>query len=305
MRKISTFFYCILQGLKNIHRNGMFSLASIGTIAASLFLIGIFYFVTANFSHMMQSAESSVGVTVFFEEDITEEEILELQTEIKKRAEVAEIVYISAEEAWEEYKEKHLNEDLIATFGNDNPLEDSASFEIYLNDVEMQTSLVKYLEGLNGIRRVNDAGSVVESLTGINYIITGISAAIIIILIGVAIFLINMTISTGISVRKEEISIMHLIGATDFFVHAPFVVEGMMLGLCGALLPLVVLKVVYEKVVFSLSDEFESVFYKLNFMSEEAIFHELTPLVLTIGVGIGFLGSYITARKQLRKIDLR
>ena len=283
----------------------MFSLASIGTIAASLFLIGIFYFVTANFSHMMQSAESSVGVTVFFDEGITEEEINVLQQDIKKRAEVADIVYISAEEAWENYKEKHLNEELIATFGNDNPLADSASFEIYLNDVDMQKSLVKYLEGLNGIRRVNDAGSVAESLSGINYIITGISAAIILVLVGVAVFLINMTIATGISVRKEEISIMHLIGATDFFVHAPFVVEGMILGFGGAILPLVVLHVVYEKVVFSLSDEFESVFYKLNFMSEEAIFHDLTPLVLAIGVGIGFLGSYITARKELRKIDLR
>ena len=76
-------------------------------------------------------------------------------------------------------------------------------------------------------------------------------------------------------------------------------------GFSGAVLPLVVLHFVYEKVVFSLSDEFESVFYKLNFMSEEAIFHELTPIVLAIGVGIGFLGSYITAKKQLRKIDLR
>ena len=305
MQKISTFFYCVLQGLKNIKRNGMFSLASIGTIAASLFLIGIFYFVTANFEHMMQSAESSVGVTVFFDEGITEEEISVLQQEIKKRAEVAEIVYISAEEAWEQYKEKHLNEELIATFGNDNPLADSASFEIYLNDVDMQKSLVKYLEGLNGIRRINDAGSVAESLSGINYIITGISAAIILILVGVAVFLINMTISTGISVRREEISIMHLIGATDFFVHAPFVVEGMILGFCGAVVPLIVLHFVYEKVVFSLSDEFESVFYKLNFMSEAEIFHDLTPLVLAIGVGIGFFGSYITAKRQLRKIDLR
>lgn len=305
MRKINTFFYCVLQGLKNIQRNGMFSLASIGTIAASLFLIGIFYFVTANFGHMMQAAESSVGVTAFFEEDITEEEINRLQVEIKKRAEVAEIVYISAEEAWEQYKEKHLNEELIATFGDDNPLEDCASFEIYLNDVEMQKSFVKYLEGLHGIRRVNNSESVAESLSGINYIITGISAAIILVLVAVAVFLINMTISTGISVRKEEISIMHLIGATDFFVHAPFVVEGIFLGFFGALLPLIVLHFVYEKVVFALSDEFESVFYKLNFMSEEAIFHNLTPLVIAIGVGIGFLGSYLTAKKQLRKIDLR
>ena len=305
MQRISTFFYCVLQGLKNIKRNGMFSLASIGTIAASLFLIGIFYFVTANFDHMMQAAESSVGVTAFFEEGITEAQIEQLEIKIKKRAEVADVIYISAEEAWETYKEKHLKDDLIETFGNDNPLKDSASFEVYLNDVSMQNSLVKYLEGLEGIRKVNDAESVAESLTGINSIVTLISAVIILILVGVAVFLINTTISTGISVRKEEISIMHLIGATDFFVHAPFVVEGMLLGFCGAILPLVFLHFIYEQVVVALSEEFESVFYKLNFLQEAEVFHVLTPVILIIGVGIGFFGSYITAKRQLRKIDLR
>ncbi|MCH5272638.1 MAG: ABC transporter permease [Lachnospiraceae bacterium] len=305
MQSIRTFFYCLKQGIRSIFHNGKFSLASVGTIAASLFLIGLFYFVAVNVSYVMKEAEQNVGVTVLFEKDCPERTVQAIGDAIKKRAEVAEVVYISAEEAWENYKKDHLNEELASTFGTDNPLEDSASYKVFLNDVSMQAVLVRYIEGLNGVRRVNALDGVAESLSGLNRIATLISVSIILILVAVAVFLIHMTISMGISVRKEEISIMNLIGATDFFVRFPFVVEGMLLGLVGAFLPLGILHLIYSKVIGFLSGEFESVFYKMTFLSEEQIFRRLTPLVIGIGVFIGLLGSVMTTRKQLRKISLR
>ncbi|MDD6034836.1 MAG: permease-like cell division protein FtsX [Lachnospiraceae bacterium] len=305
MQSIRTFFYCLKQGIRSIFHNGMFSLASIGTIAASLFLLGLFFFVTANVQYVMKEAEQNVGVTVLFVEDCPEAKIKKIGEEIQKRAEVADVIFISAEEAWENYKKDHLNEELAATFGDDNPLENSASYKVFLNDVSMQSVLIRYIESLDGVRRVNALEGVAESLEGINRIVTLVCAAIIIVLVAVAVFLIRMTVSIGISVRKEEISIMNLIGATDFFVRFPFVVEGVILGLCGAVLPLGILHLIYGKVIDYLSGEYQSVFHKMTFLSEESIFRQLTPLVIAIGVLIGWLGSTMTTRKQLRKISLR
>lgn len=305
MQSIRTFFYCLKQGLRSIFHNGMFSLASIGTITASLFILGLFFFVTLNVRHVMKGAEQNVGVTILFEEGCPEAKIEAIGEAVKKRAEVAEVVFISAEEAWESYKETHLNEELAATFGEDNPLEDSASYKVYLNDVSMQDVLVRYIEGLDGVRRVNALDGVAESLEGINRIITLVSVAIITILVAVAVFLIRMTVSIGISVRKEEISIMNLIGATDFFVRFPFVVEGVVLGIFGALVPVGLLHLIYGRVILYLTDEFESVFRKMSFLSEQEVFSRLTPLLLLIGILIGWFGSTSSTRKQLRKISLR
>jgi len=305
MRSIRTFFYCLKQGIRSIFKNGTFSLASIGTITASLFILGLFFFVTLNVNHAVKATEKTVGVTVLFVEDCPQDKIDLIGEKIKTRAEVSRVEFISAEDAWENYKKEHLSEELAATFGDDNPLEDSASYKVYLNDVSMQDILVRYIEGLDGVRRVNALDGVAESMEGISRIILLVSVAIIAVLIAVAIFLIRMTVSIGISVRKEEISIMHIIGATDFFIRFPFVVEGMILGILGALLPVGILRLIYGRVVGYLAGEFESVFHKMTFLSEQQIFAKLTPLLLIIGVFIGWLGSTTTSRKQLKKISLR
>lgn len=305
MQSIRTFFYCVKQGIRSIFHNGMFSLASIGTITASLFILGLFFFVTANVRHVMKATEQNVGVTVLFDEGCSQNTMNNIEGAIRKRAEVAEVVFISAEEAWENYKKEHLNEELAETFGEDNPLQNSASFKVYLNDVSMQEVLVRFIESLDGVRKVNAMEGVAESLEGISRMITLVSVAIIVILVAVAVFLIRMTVSIGISVRKEEISIMNIIGATDFFVRFPFVVEGVLLGLCGALLPLGILRLIYGKVIVYLSGEFESVFHKMSFLTEQEVFRKLTLLLLAIGVLIGWFGSVTSTKKQLKKISLR
>lgn len=305
MRSIRTFFYCFRQGIRSIFHNGMFSLATIGTIAASLFLLGLFFFVTMNVRYVISEAEQTVGVTVLFNEDADEEQIRSIGDEIKKRTEVSEVIFISAEEAWETYKKDHLNEELAATFGEDNPLEHSASYRVMLRDVEGQPVLVRYIETLPGVRRVNAMESVAESLSGLNQVVALISVVIIAVLIAVAMFLIHTTVSMGISVRKEEIAIMNLIGATDFFVRFPFMVEGIILGFLGALIPLGILHLIYAKVIQYLTGEFESVFRSMTFLTEKQVFQYLTPLLLLIGILIGWIGSSMTSRNQLKKIGLR
>jgi len=305
MQRIRTLFYCMKQGIRSVWKNRVYSLASAGTITACLLLLGVFYFVVANFNYAMKSAESMVGITVFFERGTTEARMMEIKEEIRLRVEVDHIVYISAEEAWETYKKENLSAELIETFGSDNPLEDSASLEVYLNDVTMQKALVRFAEDIDGVRKVNHSESVAESFAGIETLVLVISVGLIAILVAVAVFLIRTTISTGISVRREEISIMSIFGATDFFIWAPFVVEGLIIGFLGTILPVGLLYVVYGEVVATLKEQFEGVFTSMKFLDRVEIMNRFVPIALLFSLGIGLVASHVTAKRQIRKIEMQ
>jgi len=299
--RINTFFYSIQQGIKNIFRNSMFSLASVATMAACIFMFGIFYILVANVNAMAQDAEESVAITVFFDEGISDSRIKDIGEDIKKRTEVKEIVFVSAEEAWESFKDVYFegNEEYADGF-SDNPLANSANYEVYLKDISKQSGLVTYLSSIDGVREVKQSQSVAETLTEFNKILSIVSGGIILILLCVAIFLINNTITVGIAVRKEEIAIMKLIGATDFLVRAPFIVEGIVIGLVGATIPLALLFVMYDNMMVYVANKFAFVGPLLEFVSAEMIFQGLVPIALALGVGIGFLGSIWTIRKHLK-----
>lgn len=299
--RINTFFYSIQQGFKNIARNSMFSLASVATMAACIFMFGIFYILVFNVNAMVQDAEESVAITVFFDEGLEEEKIKEIGEDIAKRTEVRETIFVSAEEAWESWKEVYFegNEEYAAGF-SENPLANSANYEIYLKDISKQSTLVKYLENIDGVRDVKHSQSVAETLTEFNKILSIVSGGIIAILLCVAIFLINNTITVGIAVRREEIAIMKLIGATDYLVRSPFIVEGIVIGLVGASAPLALLYVLYDKIIVYVAEKFAFVGSLLEFVSPATLFQGLVPIGLALGVGIGFLGSIWTIRKHLK-----
>ena len=300
--RISTFFYTIKQGLKSIWRNKMFSLASVATMTACIFLFGLFFIIVSNFQSMVKEAESGVAVTVLFDEGITEERVEEIGDLIRARVEVSRIEYTSPEEAWESFKDIYFNgnEAVAESFANDNPLANSASYAIYMNDISMQKTLVTYLNSVEGIRQVNKSEAVANTLSDFNKLIGYISAGIILILLGVAVFLISNTIMVGISVRKEEIAIMKLIGATDYIVRAPFVVEGVVIGFIGAAIPLGILYVLYGEIVAYVAENFNFIGGMMQFLPAEVVFNSLVPVALILGVGIGYIGSHITTRKHLR-----
>lgn len=300
--RISTFFYTIRQGLVNIWKNKMFSLASIATMTACIFLFGLFYAIVTNFQAMVRDVESGVAVTVLFDAGISEQRIEEIGELIDERIEVSRYEFTSADEAWEYFRDIYFegNEEAAESFGADNPLANSASYSIYMNDISMQSTLVTYLQSLDGVREVRQSEMMADTLTDFNSLIGYISAGIILVLLGVAVFLISNTIMVGISVRREEIAIMKLIGATDYFVRAPFVVEGIVIGLVGAAIPLGILYVLYGKVVDYIGDKFHVIGNMMQFLGAEELFHTLVPVALLLGVGIGFLGSRITIHKHLK-----
>jgi cell division transport system permease protein len=297
--RISTLMYTFNQGFKNIFRNKVFSLASIATISSCIFLFGLFYAVIVNFQYIVREAQSGVAITVFFDEGITDEKIKEIGEEIKSREEVSQVNYISADEAWESFKEEYLGE-YADGFENDNPLEDASNYEIYMKDVSRQSTLVQYLESLEGVRTVNRSDITADALSNVNILIGYVSGGIIFILLAVSIFLISNTVTIGISVRKEEISIMKLIGAKDFVVRAPFVIEGIIIGIIGSTLPLIAVYYIYNNVIAYATEKFTVLSDILRFLSVEEVFSTLIPISIAMGVGIGFFGSFSTVRKHLR-----
>lgn len=299
--KISTFGYTIKQGIKNIWTNKMFSIASIATMAACIFMFGMFYSIVVNFQHVVKDVESGVAITVFFDDGTTQDQIDAIGQEIAMRPEVSSFNYVSAEEAWEEYKLEYFDGDeaAAASFGTDNPLAGESNYEIYMEDISQQSSLVSYLEGLDHVSRVRQSEMVANTLTDFNRLVSIVSAVIILILICVAVFLISNTVRTGIAVRKEEIGIMKVIGATDYFVRAPFIVECILIGLIGAAIPLIILHAMYGRIIEYVANRFGFLNNLLTFLPVDTVFQILLPVGLILGVGIGYIGSRVTVRKHI------
>lgn len=297
--RISTLWYTFKQGFKNIFRNKVFSLATTATIASCIFLFGLFYCLVINVQYSVKAAQSGVAVTVFFDEDLGDERIQEIGAEIRSRDEVSEIKFVSSAEAWDSFKDDYLGE-YADGYEGDNPLEGSENYEIYLSDVSKQPELVEWLKSVPGIREVNRSDITAEVLTNVNTLISYVSLAIIAILLLVSVFLISNTVAMGISVRREEISIMRLIGAKDFVVRSPFVIEGILIGLIGSALPLVAIYYLYNLMIEYANANFAVLSDMLKFMSAAELFRRLIPISLILGVGIGFLGSLITVRRHLK-----
>lgn len=295
--KISTFFYTLRQGIINVFRNKWFTLASLATIGACLFIFGIAYSLLVNFQHMIKTAEEGVSITVFYEEGLSQTEIDLIGDQIRARTEVSDVVFVSADEAWAEFSAE-LGE--AAEGITENPLVNSANHEVYLNDVSAQTNLVKYIEQIEGVRKVNQSEFTANLFTGVNSLVTYVSIGMIAILLSVSVFLISNTVTIGISVRKEEITVMKYIGATDFFVRAPFVFEGIIIGLIGSALPLVLIYYIYEVALRFLAEKFAFLSSLLVTLPVWDVFTVLIPVSLAIGVGIGFFGSFFTVRKHLK-----
>ena len=300
--RISSIGYTFRQGFKNIRRNLLFSLASIGTIIACLFLFGLFYAVLMNFRTAIKKIEGNISISVFFDYGISQEQVDLISEQIRTRDEVATLDFISADQAWEQFVKDNYDDPDAAmeTFGEDNPLKNSASFTITMKDVSNQSEFVQFLEGIKGVRKVKSSEYTANNVAAINTFVGYASGAIILILFLVSIFLISNTITIGITVRKEEIKIMKLIGATNAFVRTPFIVEGVLIGLIGSVIPVVLLWYVYDGVLNYVVGRFAVLRTVFDFIPAKDLFVVLAPVSLALGIGIGFIGSFLTTRKHLK-----
>ena len=257
--------FCLKQGLINIKRNKLFSLASIGTIAACVFLISVILAIIINVNYMETYVEQKVGINIFFEKGISQENIQSIGEVLKSNGKVKEFTYTSAEQAWENFKQDYFGEhpELAEGFKDDNPLADSASYKVFLNNIEDQQSFVEEMQKVEGVREVQYSSTTQNALSNIGKLLGYASAALIVILLGVGIFLINNMVMSSV-------------------------------------LPLILMRVAYSRVVEAIMNRFGVLGNNIPFARAHEVFAILIPLGLGIGVGIGLIGSAISIRKHLK-----
>ena len=294
--------YSIGQAFKNICKNIRLSLASVATISACIFLFCLFFSVIVNLRNIVTNIETKVGITVFFDENLSDSAVKSIGEEIKSRPEVKDIEFTSADDAWESFKKDYFEgrEELAEGFAQDNPLKGSSSYSIWLNDVTKQDEFIQWLQGLKGVRQVNYSNQAGSMLTGLNNALLMVSLVLIGVLLAVAIFLIRNTVVISAEFRKSETAIMKLVGATNSMIRAPFIIEGVVLGFVGAAIPLAAIYFLYNYAVTYMQKNFTMLSDIFSFLPISEIFPVMAVTALLLGVGIGFFTSLFALNKHLK-----
>lgn len=286
--------YFLKEGLRSSRRNALMSLASIGTVALSLLIFGMFLFMILNANNILNTISGQIVVVGYINDETSDEQIKTAKENIEKIQGVKQVEYISKEKALENFS-KALGDDDTLTQGLDkeNPL--PASFEIKVIDARDVSHIAKELENFKEIDTVKDGKSTADKLIRITDIIKSISVVLMTILGIIAIFLIANTIKITVYARKREIQIMKYAGATDWFIKWPFIIQGMFLGICGAIISLIILCVGYSYLEKSVNPYLIMV----SFITFETVFYNVLIYFLAAGMAIGGIGSLISVKKFL------
>ncbi|WP_312458452.1 permease-like cell division protein FtsX [Proteiniclasticum sp.] len=292
MQKFKMF---IIDALKSLKRNKTITFASIITVAATLFIFGVFLIVAQTINMGVESVESKVEIKAYLIEEITTQEQSNIETILQGVEGVKEITYESKEEAFNKFMER-LGEDnaILAGFSEDrNPLPNS--FVVSLEEPEAAMRVEEALSGVRGVEDVGNERETVERIIGLAKIIRTMGVVIFIILVLVSLFLISNTIKLTVYSRRREIGIMKFVGATDWFIRWPFLIEGMIMGLIGGIIAVGVVFFAYQLVY---TDITQSLFYAGLVKPSEVLNSFSWQFGLT-GLVIGALGSFIALKRFL------
>jgi cell division transport system permease protein len=286
--------YFIKEGFSNLARNRLMTIASITSVMAALVILGMFLLIILNVNHMAYQVESQLELKAFLKDGLTEEEINRIGEEIKSIDGVSSVVFESKEQALEKFK-KQLGEKsyLLEGLEKDNPL--PQSYIIKVKDANLIKNVADDIKGINGIEQVSYGQDVVEKLLAIIRVVRIAGLAIISILFVISIVIISNTIKLGVFARRREINIMKYIGATDWFIRWPFLIEGVVLGLLGALLSVAVLALMYGYTLDYVSNRL----VVFNLLPLTAIIKDMALYFALIGALIGAVGSGLSIKRFL------
>ena len=297
MMKWNTLKYLFKEGIIGLWRNRTMAFASAGTIVLCLLILGMSYSIGTNIDYIIEQIESKFGITAYIQDGLSESSILSIENKIKRMPNVASITYISKDEALETFSEDNEDASLFEMFKEDNPL--PASFEIIATDIKNQGQLVKSIEALEGIDEAVYLKNETETFISIRKTVNYVCYAIIVCLIVVGLLLMSNTIKLTVYIRKREINIMKYVGATDSFIRVPFLIEGMLIGTLGALVAIITIALGYDWVQ-SMSKSATGILGEISLMPTANIMVSLVPIYLSLGIGIGLIGSAFAIHKHLK-----
>ena len=293
--KISTIKYYFIDALKSLKRNRTVSIASVATVAATLFILGVFLLIVFNINAGVQELGSKLQVNIYLKDDLSIGDKSTIEKALNDVPGVSEIKFEDKSDALEKMK-KQFGEDgtsLVKGFEKNNPF--PSAYVVSVQKPEIVDSVVKAATGLNGVEKINDVRELVDKIIKITNTLKIVGLVLFVILISVSLFLIGNTIKLTLYSRKKEIGIMKFVGATDWFIRWPFIIEGMMLGVSGAIISTGVLYYAY-KMVFLKST---NALLGITLINPQFILSTTLWQFMLGGLVIGAVGSIMSIRKFL------
>ncbi len=288
----------IRDAFKSVFRNFSLSLASISCITITLIIVAISILITFNVQNFTKEMEKDLTIVVFLDNDANEEDIEEVKSKLEKINNIESLTYQSKSAIKEEMrKESDVFNEVMSTWNDeDNPLKDT--FQVKVKNVEEISNTAKKIERIEKVSTVRYGEGMVDNLISAFEAAQKISYGVVIALIIVTVFLIINTIKLTIFSRKREISIMRLVGASNFTIKTPFIIEGMVLGMLGSIIPILIVCFGY----ITLYEHFDGYLYSqmITLIKPEPFIYTVSGIVLVIGIIVGMIGSSSAVRKYLK-----
>ena len=293
--KMRTSEYMVRETLISLKRHNWMSIASISTVAVSLFVLGIFMILVLNMNRMASFLESQVQISVYLKDDLSKEDIRGIGNDIRDLQGIDTVEYISRADAEKRLRER-LGEQayLLDALGEENPLPDS--YEVTVRDPSMVKTAAKAIAEFSGVEQTKYGQDVVEHLFDITRLIRIFGLVLMLLLAGATLFIISNTIRLTVFARRKEVAIMKYVGATDWFIRWPFVLEGIVMGFAGGVVAAIALKLVYAAAAAKIYDTLA--FFPL--IPEQPFMTIIGILIVISGMAIGALGSSISLKRFLK-----
>lgn len=293
--KISTVKYFSMDSLISLRRNKTLSIASVITVSLTLFMFGIFFLTMLNANQLLKNLESRLEVSIFLKENVAAVEKQKVVNEIKGIQGVSGIKYITKKEALEKLNNQlgEENKDLMKGLDKQNPLPES--FIVKVEDASIIKNVVQKSKGIKSVEKVVANEDLVNQISKITRGVKWVGGVALLIMIPICLFLIGNTIKLAVYARKREINIMKFVGATDWFIRWPFIIEGVIIGVIGSLVASGLLYYVYKAVYNKLTD----IIMLLNILTPRYFVMNVVWIFIISGIVIGGIGSILSIRKFL------
>jgi cell division transport system permease protein len=289
------FGYFLSEGVKNIFLHGFMSFAAVSVIVACLIIIGSFMLLSLNVSTVIREAEESNEIIAFIDETLSEAEAKSVGSKINRIDNVANSVFVSSEEAFEDYSER-LGEYKNLLEGLDGRTLLRHRYRIFLEDIDRIRTTVEAIRKVPGVADVNVSYEISQGIMNMRNIVNAVSYILSALLIGVSVFIIANTVKLTTFDRREEIAIMKMVGATNAFIRWPFVFEGSLLGITGGALAFIGQWLIYRYAIIKITESFQII----QLVDFNSVSVPMLLLFLVIGFSVGAGGSVLTIRKFMR-----
>lgn len=293
--RFSSIKYFMSDAFKSIWRNRTISLASVATVAATLFIFGVFLLVGLNINEAVADVEDKIEVRVYLDLEATEEQVNDIEAQLDAEEGVAEIEFETKEEALENFRQELKGkEDLLDGYDEENnPMQ--ASFIVKLAEPKYAQDIEEKYNDFEGVDEVGNDQEIIDKIAGLAKTVRWVGVAIFVILIAVSLFLIGNTIKITVFSRRREVGIMKFVGATDWFIRWPFVIEGIVIGVIGALVSTAILFFAYKYLYTSITTGM----FITTLVDPVYVLSTITWEFLLAGIFIGGIGSILSLRKFL------